>query len=152
MSYIGISVRDAMRKLNNQDGGWYLPSIQRQYVWGTRYNSEEFVCLLLDSLVKRYPIGGLVLWETRKPIPYREFLDDYVPNKFAKLVEEGRWGPTSSSFTMASNGFRRCVRSYGIPLAAAFFISTFCSTPQRRTQTRPDSCSATRTCRPIRDT
>ena len=33
-----------------------------------------------------------MLWETRNRIPYREFLDDYVPGKFAKQVEEGRWG------------------------------------------------------------
>ena len=59
MSYAGISVREAMEKLNNLNGGWYLPYIQRQYVWGARYGSEEYVCLLLDSLIKRYPIGGL---------------------------------------------------------------------------------------------
>jgi hypothetical protein len=92
MSYAGISVREAMEKLNNLNGGWYLPYIQRQYVWGARYGSEEYVCLLLDSLMRRYPIGGLVLWETTKPVPYRAFLDDYEPGRFPKLVEEGRFG------------------------------------------------------------
>jgi hypothetical protein len=92
MSYAGISIREAMEKLNNLNSGWYLPYIQRQYVWGARYESEEYVCLLLDSLMKRYPIGGLVLWETTKPVSYRAFLDDYGPGKFAKQVEEGRRG------------------------------------------------------------
>jgi hypothetical protein len=92
MSYSGISVREAMEKLNIPNGGWHLPYIQRQYVWGARYASEEYVCLLLDSLVKRYPIGGLVLWETEKPVSYREFLDDYEPGTFAKQVDEGRKG------------------------------------------------------------
>ena len=91
MSYAGISVREAMEKLNNFNGGWYLPYIQRQYVWGARYESEEYVCLLLDSLMKRYTIGGLVLWETTKRVPYREFLNEYEPGKFARQVEEGRW-------------------------------------------------------------
>ena len=68
MSYEGISVREAMEKLNNLNSGWYLPYIQRQYVWGERSESEGYVCLLLDSLLKRYPIGGLVLWETMKPV------------------------------------------------------------------------------------
>jgi hypothetical protein len=90
MSYVGISVREAMEKINSKNGGWFLPYIQRQYVWGARYESEEYVCLLLDSLLERYPIGGLVLWETESKIPYRAFLDDYEPGKFAKLVEEGR--------------------------------------------------------------
>ena len=92
MSYAGISVREAMEKLNHLNGGWYLPHVQRQYVWGARYKSEDYVCLLLDSLLKRYPVGGLVLWETTKPVPHRAFLDDYEPTSFAKLVEEGRSG------------------------------------------------------------
>src|SRR5262245_17822114 len=93
MSYAGISVREAMDKLNIPIGGWHLPYIQRQYVWGARHESEEYVCLLLDSLLKRYPIGGLVLWETEEPVSYREFLNDYEPgNNFAKQVEEGRIG------------------------------------------------------------
>jgi hypothetical protein len=92
MSYVGISVREAIEKINNINSGWYLPYIQRQYVWGDRYRSEEYICLLLDSLINRYPIGGLVLWETTKAVPYREFLRDYEAGKFARQVEEGRWG------------------------------------------------------------
>jgi Protein of unknown function DUF262 len=80
-----------MEKLNNNNSGWYLPYIQRQYVWGERYQSEEYICLLLDSLLKRYPIGGLVLWDTESRVPYREFLSDYEAGKFPKLVDEGRW-------------------------------------------------------------
>jgi len=92
VSYAAISVREALGKINGLNSGWYLPNVQRQYVWGERYKSETFVCLLLDSLLKRYPIGGLVLWETEKPVAYRRFLDDYEPGAHARLVEEGRWG------------------------------------------------------------
>lgn len=92
MSYAGISVREAMENLNRLNSGWYLPHVQRQYVWGARYESEEYVSLLLDSLMKRYPVGALVLWETTNAVPHRVFLDDYEPGKFARLVEEGRWG------------------------------------------------------------
>jgi hypothetical protein len=88
MSYAGISVREAMQKLNNLDSGWYLPYIQRQYVWGERYESEEYVCLLLDSLKEGYPIGGLVLWETRKRVSYRKFLDEY--EKKGRKASRGR--------------------------------------------------------------
>lgn len=96
MSYAGISVREAMEKLNNLNSGWYLPQVQRQYVWGARYESESYVCLLLDSLLKRFPIGGLVLWETTKTVPYRQFLRNYALGQFEKEVDSGRWGAPKS--------------------------------------------------------
>lgn len=96
MSYLGISVREAMSKLNSTNGGWFLPQVQRQYVWGARHESEGYVCLLLDSLKRGYPIGGLVLWETSTPVPYREFVRDYAPGQYAHQVEEGRWGAAKS--------------------------------------------------------
>jgi len=91
MSYSGVSIREAMEKINSLSNGWYLPQVQRQYVWGARYESETYICLLLDSLYRRYPIGGLVIWETDQKVPFREFLNDYYPGQFAKQVEEGRW-------------------------------------------------------------
>ena len=96
MSYTGISVREAMSRLNATHGGWFLPQVQRQYVWGARHESEGYVCLLLDSLKRGYPIGGIVLWETSTPVPYREFVRDYAPGHYAHQVEEGRWGAAKS--------------------------------------------------------
>jgi len=92
MSYDGISVREALDKLNAPNAGWFLPQVQRQYVWGARHESEDYVCLLLDSLLKRYPIGGVVLWETTEKVPYRRFVEDYAPGRFAHQVDEGLWG------------------------------------------------------------
>ena len=31
-NYEGISIREAMEKINNIANGWFLPQIQRQYV------------------------------------------------------------------------------------------------------------------------
>ena len=92
MSYDSVSIREVMERINNPSNGWYLPQIQRQYVWGARWNSEEYIYLLLDSLYRRYPIGGLVVWETDQAIPFREFVNDYYPGQFAKEVDRGRWG------------------------------------------------------------
>ncbi|WP_137819603.1 DUF262 domain-containing protein [Pseudomonas sp. 2FG] len=92
MSYAGISVREALDKLNAPNSGWFLPQVQRQYVWGARHESEDYVCLLLDSLLKRYPIGGVVLWETDQKVPYRCFVGDYAPGQHARQVDEGLWG------------------------------------------------------------
>lgn len=58
-------------------------------MWGARHESEDYVCLLLDSLLKRYPIGGVVLWETDQKVPYRRFIGDYAPGQFAHQVDEG---------------------------------------------------------------
>lgn len=96
MSYTGISIREALEKINALNGGWYLPQVQRQYVWGARHESETYICLLLDSLLKRYPIGGVVLWETVQKIPFRKFIDDYMPGQYAKQVDEGLWGAAKS--------------------------------------------------------
>lgn len=96
MSYSGISIREVITKLNAPVGGWFLPQVQRQYVWGARYDSETYICLLLDSLLKRYPIGGIVLWETETPVPYREFIKDYVSGHFAREVDSGLWGAQKS--------------------------------------------------------
>ncbi len=92
MSYTGISIREVLGKLNVQTNGWFLPQVQRQYVWGARHESEDYVCLLLDSLLKRYPIGGIVLWDTDQKVPYHEFVGDYAPGKFSHQVDEGLWG------------------------------------------------------------
>ena len=90
-NYEGISVRDAMDKINAKNNGWFLPNIQRQYVWGNRESSEEYICLLVDSLMRGFPIGGLVLWETDEPVPYREFLTDYEVGSVAKMVPKEKW-------------------------------------------------------------
>ena len=34
MSYQGISIREVLDKINANTNGWYLPEVQRQYVWG----------------------------------------------------------------------------------------------------------------------
>ncbi len=96
MSYSPISIREVLSKINAPVNGWYLPQVQRQYVWGARHESEQYVCLLLDSLIKRYPIGGIVLWETDAAVPYREFVRDYIPNGYAHQVDQGRWGAAKS--------------------------------------------------------
>jgi uncharacterized protein with ParB-like and HNH nuclease domain len=88
MSYISISIKDAMEKINTE---WFLPAIQRPYVWGSRYNSERYICKLFDSLYKKYPIGALIFWETDNTVAHREFLRDYHQGDIYKNVDEGVW-------------------------------------------------------------
>jgi len=92
MSYLGISVKEAINNINNATNGWYLPAIQRPYVWGSRYENEMYICKLFDSILKSYPIGGLIVWNTEEEVPYREFITDYIPGETQKLVDKGLHG------------------------------------------------------------
>lgn len=89
MSYLGISVKEAINNINNSINGWYLPAIQRPYVWGSRHENELYIKKLFDSILKGYPIGGLIIWNTEEEIPYREFITEYVPGESQKLVDKG---------------------------------------------------------------
>jgi len=91
MSYTGISVKQAVLNLNNDQNGWFLPAIQRPYVWGSRHESEEYICKLFDSILKGYPIGGLIVWNTEESIPYREFMNDYKDGVSQKIVDKGKY-------------------------------------------------------------
>jgi len=89
MSYLGISVKEAISRINSDTNGWYLPAVQRPYVWGSRYENERYICKLFDSILRGYPIGGLILWNTGEKIPYREFVSDYETGKIPRLVDIG---------------------------------------------------------------
>ena len=94
MSYLSISVKEAINNhINGAVNGWFLPAIQRPYVWGSRYENEIYICKLFDSILRGYPIGGLIIWNTEEEIPYREFLTDYHQlGDGAKIVEQGLFG------------------------------------------------------------
>lgn len=89
MSYSGISVKEAINKINNNSSGWFLPAVQRPYVWGSRHESENYICKLFDSILNGYPIGGLILWNTSEEIPYRHFMQNYNDQEFAQMVDKG---------------------------------------------------------------
>lgn len=88
MSYIPISIKEAMKKINDR---WFLPAIQRPYVWGNRYESEKYICRLFDSIYQKYPIGVLIMWETKSRVAHREFLCNFKQGDIYKNVDEGLW-------------------------------------------------------------
>jgi uncharacterized protein with ParB-like and HNH nuclease domain len=92
MSYQSISVKEATGRINGAINGWFLPAVQRPYVWGSRYESEAYICKLFDSLLRGYPIGGLILWNTEDEIPYKEFMKDYEIDTIPpRIVDIGLW-------------------------------------------------------------
>lgn len=70
--------KDSFRKfvsyLNNsdQEGGYWLPNIQRPFVW-----KEDQIERLFDSILREYPIGTLLVWKTKSKIRRRKFIDNY---------------------------------------------------------------------------
>ena len=62
-----------------------LPGIQRDFVW-----SKDKITKLLDSIMRGYPIGITLLWETYNDIQYRLFEDSYVEDNLFSYRENKR--------------------------------------------------------------
>ncbi len=69
-----VSIRKIADYLNNPEemGGFWLPSIQRSFVW-----SEGQIERLFDSVMRDYPISTMLVWKTKSPIRHRKFIDNY---------------------------------------------------------------------------
>jgi hypothetical protein len=76
------SLRKIVTFLNNpdEDGGFWLPNIQRPFVW-----TEEQMCRLFDSILREYPISTLLVWKTKSAIRRRKFIDNYRPEDSENL-------------------------------------------------------------------
>jgi len=69
-----LSLRKIISYLNNpdEDGGFWLPNIQRPFVW-----SEDQICRLFDSILRQYPISTLLIWKTKMGVRRRKFIDNF---------------------------------------------------------------------------
>ncbi|MDR2405882.1 MAG: DUF262 domain-containing protein, partial [Deltaproteobacteria bacterium] len=74
MKLIKESIRKVVSCLNNPDenGGYWLPHIQREFVW-----NEKQICSLFDSITRSYPINTMLIWRTNTEIRHRKFIDNY---------------------------------------------------------------------------
>lgn len=57
----------------NEQGGYFLPHIQRPFVWNT-FQIEQ----LFDSILRLYPFGSLLFFKTIEDIRHRKFIDNYL--------------------------------------------------------------------------
>ena len=62
-----MSIITLLNQIKN--GEIVLPAIQRDFVW-----DEDRIVTLLDSIMRGYPIGIVLLWETYEDIQYRHFV------------------------------------------------------------------------------
>jgi len=65
-----MSVINLLNQIKNDE--IVLPAIQRDFVW-----EEDKIARLLDSILRDYPVGIALLWETYHPLQYRSFIKDY---------------------------------------------------------------------------
>ena len=69
------SIMSLLNQIRN-DQQLVLPDIQRDFVW-----SMEQIRLLMDSVMREYPFGSLLFWQTRfLEVPYREFVSSLSHN------------------------------------------------------------------------
>jgi uncharacterized protein with ParB-like and HNH nuclease domain len=66
--------------LEAEGGGFWLPNIQRPFVW-----NEDQIARLFDSIMREYPISTLLAWKTKEPVKHRKFIDIY--RKDIKLTD-----------------------------------------------------------------
>src|SRR5262249_22016150 len=78
------SLRKIVTFLNNpdEDGGFWLPNIQRPFVW-----SEDQICRMFDSIMREYPIGTLLVWKTAAGVRRRKFIDHFKRVMLDRLSE-----------------------------------------------------------------
>ncbi len=68
------SIKQIVRFLNNpeEDGGFWLPNIQRAFVW-----NENQICQLFDLILREYPISTLLVWKINLRIRQRRFIENW---------------------------------------------------------------------------
>lgn len=69
-----MSIRKVVKSLNEneENGGFWLPNIQRPFVW-----RQEQIEKLFDSVMRDYPISTLLAWRTKSNMKQRRFIKDY---------------------------------------------------------------------------
>src|SRR6266550_8109812 len=84
MKNLRLTFRKVVSHLNNpeEDGGFWLPNIQRPFVW-----SEEQICRLFDSILRQYPISTLLIWKTKSGIRRRKFIENFREEHRSHLTD-----------------------------------------------------------------
>jgi len=117
--------------LNNpdQDGGYYLPNIQRPFVW-----KVDQIERLFDSILREYPIGSLLIWKSENTIKTRKFIENYKDRiKLSDFTED----PTNKPKMLVLDGQQR-LQSLFIGLKGKFLDKELCLDIISGVQVPPD--------------
>lgn len=73
MFQTALTIKEIIKEINEK---YYLPAIQREFVW-----SEDQIISLFDSLLKGFPIGSFLFWNVKgknlKDFDFYKFIIDY---------------------------------------------------------------------------
>ena len=116
------TIRKIVSFLNNPDeeGGFWLPNIQRPFVW-----SEDQICRLFDSILREYPISTLLVWKTTSEIRRRKFIDNWKASLRLAISTYRRITRKNAWFLMDSSAFRACLSGCTAALRVASFVWIF---------------------------
>lgn len=78
-----MSIINLLNQIKNEE--IVLPAIQRDFVW-----PEDKVLRLLDSIMRGYPIGIVLLWETYLDLQYRKFDEGFHAGQIHDFKENKR--------------------------------------------------------------
>lgn len=73
-----LSIKQLIERIfdkKTNDGGLWLPKIQRNFVW-----TEEQICRLFDSVLREYPISSMLFWYNNQEMYYRDFIQHWSEN------------------------------------------------------------------------
>jgi len=99
-----MSIGPLMREVENND--YYLPAIQREFVW-----PQHKIEALFDSLLRGYPIGTMLRWkvegESRQDFQFYELIHEFSirdrhNQKSGKIVKESVYGVLDGQQRMTS--------------------------------------------------
>ncbi len=80
-----------------------LPAIQRDFVW-----DERKIQKLLDSILRGYPIGLVMMWETYHDIQFRRFVRENI----AENLPEFEDNPQRKKLQLVLDGQQRLQSLY----------------------------------------
>lgn len=97
------SILSLLNQIRN-DQQLVLPDLQRDFVW-----SRDQIRLLMDSIMRGYPFGSLLFWQTRfLEVPYRDFVTDFYPG----IVFVPKNKPAGTPLGMVLDGQQRLQSLY----------------------------------------
>ncbi len=96
-----MSIISILNQIRNNEV--VLPAIQRDFVW-----EKGKIQKLLDSILRGYPVGIALLWETYHELQYREFIKDYRPGSVATFKDN----PTEKRIRVVLDGQQRLQSLY----------------------------------------
>lgn len=74
MKYESRTIRKTVNEIAEKK--WFLPHIQRSFVWKYERNNNQ-IKRFFDSILRGYPIGTMLFWITKDDIQIRRFIEDY---------------------------------------------------------------------------